>query len=682
MGNGFYAKLAVTNIRKNRRLYIPQIFTGAGLTAVFYIMLTICRDDKLSSVRGGRYLPSVMIFGVIVMAVLSVILILYTNSFLMKQRKREFGLYNVLGMEKKHVGRIMMFETIISSVSAIIVGLLAGVILYKICLLLICRIMGVDTILGFYYIVPKSILTTGLLFAGLYFITYLFNRIQLARMKTVDLLKSVHVGEKEPKVKWPIFIIGLITMGAGYYMALTLKDPTAVIFMIFIAIALVIVGTYCLFTAGSIAFLKALKKNNKFYYHPKHMTAVSGLLYRMKQNAVGLASICILVSGVLVLVSTTVSLYAGMEDTLNEQYPHDLLVSANYDTDKNIDTGKLLQPIIKETIEEAAKEKGLTISDTGETNYCDSIYEYDNGAFKPDTTSEITDVAEFMSKKFAYCILMSEEEYTRLTGNRLELSDGQAACWMEERNGVIITDNFQIEGKDFVMRSKLPDYPILMSGYESIYTFGFVFSQYDFDTLVDLTGDDDMEFRHEVWFDFENTDEEILASAGFMADKFDKSVNDVISKDTESDGACSYRYMLRADGKEEVYGLNGSLLFLGIILGIVFMFGTILIIYYKQISEGYEDRERFQIMRKVGMSHNEVKRSIRSQVLLVFFLPLVAAGIHIAVIFPMLTRLLKVLSLTQTGLFLLCTVIVYVIFAVIYIIIYALTAKTYYKIVS
>lgn len=313
-----YLKFAWNNIIKNKYLYIPNILTGTGLIAVFYILMTLSMDQRLSNVRGGNHLPSIMPMGTVIIGILSFILILYTGSFLMKQRKREFGLYNILGLEKRHVGWILFLESAISSLISIISGLFLGIVLYKLCALLICRILKVKSVLGFYYITPKSLIMTTITFAVFYILNMLLHRIQIAKMRPVELLKSSQSGEKEPKIKWVTLFIGVLCLSVGYYIALTTESPLMTLLMIFLASLLVMLGTYCLFMAGTIALLKFLKKRKNFYYQKSYMVAVSSLLYRMKRNAVGFASITILACGVLVMMSSTISMYAGIEDSLKK----------------------------------------------------------------------------------------------------------------------------------------------------------------------------------------------------------------------------------------------------------------------------------------------------------------------------------------------------------------------------
>ena len=296
MKTGFFLKLARSNISKNRRFFLPRILSEAGLLCVFYIVFTLRADERILQLRGGQYIEVFMSIGTAVMMLLSVILLFYINSFLMKQRKREFGVYNILGLEKRHICRVLFHETALSSLASVVLGLAMGTLFYKLCSLLICQLLNAEIILGFYFINARS--------------------VTIARMKPVEMLSSANVGEREPKVKWPLLVLGVLALGGGYYISLTTQNPLKALVLFFVAVILVIIGTYFLFVAGSIFVLKALKKNKRFYYNKKHMPAVSGLLYRMKQNAVGLASIAILATGVLVMISTTVSLYAGAEETV------------------------------------------------------------------------------------------------------------------------------------------------------------------------------------------------------------------------------------------------------------------------------------------------------------------------------------------------------------------------------
>lgn len=674
----FYLPLAWNNVKKNAKLYLPNILTGIGLTAVFYIMFTLSGDQRLQEVRGGRYLPTIMPLGVIVIAVLSFILILYTNSFLMKQRNRELGLYNVLGMEKRHIGKILFWETAICTFFVLIGGLLTGIILYKLCALLICRFFAVNSVLGFYHVSPKTMIPTTIFFFVLYLLTYLFNRIRVARMNPTELLQSTHTGEKEPKVKWLLLLFGMITLGAGYYISITTKNPLEYLVLFFAAVIFVIIGTYCLFITGSIALLKLLKRNQKFYYQKNHMVAVSGLLYRMKQNAVGLASITILATMVLVMVSTTVCLYTGIDDTIQKKHPHQLSMSASYDDvdgkEVNI-SGEDLQTLVENT----AKKYHLKLSFTQQRRYLSGILRKDGNVF---CTTPEKGAKNLMG--WVECWFMTAQEYQKLTGKQIHLSKNQTAVYEFPKNSDKISDSMTIGKDNFDCTTKLNKYPISTEDSEivdNLDRFGFIVRDESvLQRIYQSYPEDTTKFFCELLLDFQ--DEKAVTK---IYDQFARSLNEQISQYAESqpnsDGGFYTSVNSKWDTTEYLYGMYGSLLFLGLLLSIVFLFATALIIYYKQISEGYEDSERFQIMQKVGMSSDEVKSAIRSQILLVFFLPLIVAAMHVAFAFPILTRLLEMLFESKQTLFMGCTIGTLGIFAVIYVFIYSITAKIYYQIV-
>lgn len=673
---GFYSRLAWNNIKKNARLYIPNILTGMGLTAVFYIIFTLSVDNRLREVRGGRYLPTILPLGVVIVALLSLILVLYTNSFLMKQRNREFGLYNVLGMEKRHIGKILFWETAICTLFVLTGGLTAGIILYKLCALLICRILAVDSVLGFYHVTPQTLIPAALFFFTLYLLTYVFNRICIARMKPVELLQSTHTGEKEPKVKWLLLLIGIASLSTGYYISITTQEPLKAIELFFAAVILVIIGTYCLFITGSTALLKLLKRNQKFYYQKKHMIAVSGLLYRMKQNAVGLASITILATMVLVMVSTTVSMYAGIGDTIKKQYPHQISMSASYEANGenvNIPEDELLI-----LVRSAARENHLNLSFAEQQRYLGCAFRREGDTFWTDRSD--------MSGNLMECWFITADEYRKLTGKQLSLSENQMAVYGLPDNDGKTPDSFTVGDSRFDCTTELNSYPISMAGFNIVDCFGFVVSDETvFQRIYELQKEAYQEYASEIScelvIDFED-EEAVTAVYDQFADSLNQQMFQYVDSQPDSDGGFGMTVDSKWDTIEYLYGMYGTLLFLGLLLSIVFLFATALIIYYKQISEGYEDRSRFQIMQKVGMSADEVKGAIRSQILLVFFLPLIAAAMHVAFAFPILTRLLRVLFQPNQALFMGCTIGSLGVFAVIYVLIYSITAKIYYQIVK
>lgn len=666
----FHFKLATANIQKNKRLYLPHILAEAGLITMFYIMITLQKDENL--VKVASQLLIIIEMGVAVVVILSFIIVLYTNSFLMKQRKREFGLYNVLGMNKTDIGHILFFENFISYMVSVVIGIGFGILLYKLCTSLICKILKIPTILGF-YISTEGIVITIMLFFAIFFITYMYNKWQIIRLKPSTLLLSNQMGEKEPKIKWILLVLGLLFLGGGYYLAITIESPLNALELIFVAIILVIIGTYFLFVAGTIALLKSLKKNKKYYYQPNHMTAVSGLLYRMKQNAVGLSSICILATGVLVMLSTTVSLYAGVEDSVNLLQENDLQISGNILGD--VHSGKRIQAEFVELAKKVAKEMDIEITYLDTKNYFEAVYEYTNGNLLSMESQNYTTNTEMNS-----VTMMTASEYERLMGIKLNLQKNQVACMPINDGANNEFKHFYIDNMEFENVYTLEKAPSTRNTFTIFECYFMVVSdetvmnqiiqQYFSDLPAVNEGQNNI-----VVLDYNGTDSQKKE----FEERMKKEASDVISNLSENNSSANetkFNFDSKKELYQSLYQMVGGFLFLGIMLGIVFVFATAIVIYYKQISEGYEDRHRFIIMQKVGMSNREVQKSIRSQILLVFFLPLIVAIIHLAVAFKPLNCLLQVFFMPNSSLFLLCAVISVIIFAVIYGFIYSVTAKT------
>lgn len=689
MKTGFFLKLAWSNIGKNRRFFLPRILSEAGLLCVFYIVFTLRADDRLCELRGGEYIGMFMSIGTVVMMLLSVILLFYINSFLMKQRKREFGVYNILGLEKRHICRVLFHETAISSLISVALGLLTGLLFYKLCSLLICRLLHADVVLGFYFINAKSLAVAGLFFLWLDLLTYGVNCLTIARMKPVELLSSANVGEREPKVKWVLLVLGLLALGGGYYISVTTQSPLKAIALFFVAVILVIVGTYFLFVAGSIFVLKALKKNQKFYYNKKRMPAVSGLLYRMKQNAVGLASIAILATGVLVMISTTVSLYAGQEETVRRNYPQDLYLTARYtewDEDGNLTLSQEIpMDTLRRAVEQGAEKNGLTIKEIALQEYLTVSYRKENGGLycrKADGN------AADSLKGLSVMTYITQEMYRSLGGEELNLAEDEiAVCPMDIRQRGLDRTEITIEGDSYQVKTVLPEFPI-RSGMEELSTncYGVVVADdsvlaHLYDQQKQVYGNAASDYTRRIAASFAGRE-----ANGDVGEKLERDVEAYLKEvafpqQQEPGEGMTITGNTVWGARESVTAMCGALLFLGIILGLVCLFATVLIVYYKQISEGYEDRARFQIMQKVGMSRREVKSTINSQVLLVFFLPLVVAGMHLAFAFPILEKMLHVLLLSSTSLFVVCSLVTFGVFAAVYTLIYMATARTYYKIV-
>ena len=684
MKHGFFLRLAAENIRKNTRLYLPRVLAEAGLLGCFFILLTLAMDQRLTEGVRGAYLPSFMGFGAIVIGLLSFVLILYINSFLMKQRKSEYGLYNVLGMEKRHIVRVLFSESLLTSLLSVLLGLCFGMLFYKLSSLLICRLLHADIVAGFYYLSAPTVLITAAIFLALDFFAFLINDLTIRRMKPVELLSERHTGEKEPRVKWVLLLLGTLSLGAGYVIAVTTKSPLEALLWFFAAVILVIIGTYCLFVTGTTFVLKCLKRNERYYYNKRHMPAVAGLLFRMKQNAVGLASIAILATGVLVMISTTVSLYSGVEDTLDTNYPQHLYLSAyrqNGDTPEHLSFDEL-----NRIVQAAADENGIQIDHMEQERMLTVAY-----LLRGDRLLTKAEAGETGSgvRGLTNVIFITQETYNRLHNERistqpkgLELQpDEIAVCKIiTTASGSMDTPKtLTIGGKDYRVREELTYFPINTNMNTLVDTIGVVVSD---EAVLDGIyraqkadyGEYASEFASRVGVTF--ADEQAAGAAG---EQLSRSIAQKVEEALPGERTISLDTKWEAE--HNLLDMYGTFLFLGILLGFVCLFSTILIIYYKQISEGYEDRPRYQIMEKLGMESTEVKKTIGSQLVLQFFLPLVTAGVHTAFAFPILLKLLRVLMLSNTQLFILCTLITFAVFALVYTLVYLITARTYYKIV-
>ena len=518
---------------------------------------------------------------------------------------------------------------------------------------------------------------------------YGVNCVAIARLKPVEMLSSANVGEREPKVKWPLLVLGLLALGGGYYISLTTQNPLKALVLFFVAVILVIIGTYFLFVAGSIFVLKALKKNKRFYYNKKHMPAVSGLLYRMKQNAVGLASIAILATGVLVMISTTVSLYAGAEETVKRNFPQDYYLSAQYlqwsDEGQLLHSEDMPRETLLRAVEQGAEKNGLTIKEMDFQEYLTVSYKNENGGLycrKADGN------AADSLKGLSVMTYITQEMYRSLGGEELNLAEDEiAVCPMDIRQRGLDRTEITIEGDSYRVKTVLPEFPI-RSGMEELSTncYGVVVADdsvlaHLYDQQKQVYGNAASDYTRRIAASFAGRE-----ANGDVGEKLERDVEAYLKEvafpqQQEPGEGMTITGNTVWGARESVTAMCGALLFLGIILGLVCLFATVLIVYYKQISEGYEDRARFQIMQKVGMSRREVKSTINSQVLLVFFLPLVVAGMHLAFAFPILEKMLHVLLLSSTSLFVACSLVTFGVFAAVYTLIYMATARTYYKIV-
>ena len=677
MGNRYYARLAADNIKKNARVYVPYIISCVLMAAMIYIISSLANNPDMSDLkRGATVTPIIMRFGTYVTMVFAFIFIFYSNSFIVKRRRKEFGLLNILGMEKRHIAKLLLIENVYVIAIALTAGLGCGVLLDKLMSLSLTRLLGESVILGF-HISVFSLVLTGVFLLATFFVIYIYTLGQIHLAKPVELLSGSSVGEKEPKTKLFMALLGAALLAVGYYISIVTQEPTKVLPLFLLAVLCVVFGTYLLFMAGSIALLKYLKKRERFYYKTNHFAAVSGLIYRMKRNAVGLASVCILSTMVLVMVSVTSSMMLGLDGAVRRDYPTDVILNAH--DFKAVDR-------FEEYLREKMDVKNVRrVSQPVLVVYGD----LENPTmFTKDDYIKLTDGAgeefeelkeEALAKSYNINVFEKDEvikgfnEDSALRDEDYDVAKGEVVVvtGMEDLKMQSIT----IAGKSYKVAKVIFNrmaaqngsdwgYDIVMNSREEIVELERAYNERSY---KECRGSEMM------FFDYVSSDKQAQNEAfeQIFAEKWGEF---------EQQGNMTYTFF--TDMKAQAMGVFGSLFFLGLFLGTLFIAETILIIYYKQISEGYEDQKRFEIMQNVGMSRREVKHSIRSQILMVFFLPLIVAGVHIVFAFPLIKRLLYLLGLSDTMLYVLCAAGGFVGFALIYTAIYSLTAKTYYKIVK
>lgn len=671
MHKGIFSRLAKQNIRNNKSTYIPYMITCIFCIAMIY-MMEFLRDCPTldQAVRQADEVRMIVFTGEIVVEIFCIIFLIYSNSFLMKRRQKEIGLYNILGLERNHIGIVMFLETIITSIGSLAGGIAAGIIGSKLALLLLLKLLHIPSVLGF-YISVKGIFTCLFMFGIIFLMILFLNLAKIHLSRPAELLRGNNTGEKEPAAKWLMALIGFICLGAGYYLAVTTESPIKAITIFLLAVILVMAGTYLLFTAGSIVILKFLRRRKSFYYRTGNFISISGMLYRMKQNAIGLASICILSTGVLLMISMTVSIYFGMNDIMLNRYPYDVDMSVTSISEDECQTAI-------EAFEKAIADNKVPVEKSVEEIYLDIVCSKngDQILIKPANTIRNSDSVLVLS-------LLDQAEYERLTGISANLNDGEIFAWYPS---AVQKDSVTVDETEFTVKKWLDKNP-LTCGEDAVS-----------DNAVLVVTDEDFkkfdEMRTEMYKGVSSAPagEDLtlhlgLDITGSETDKIDfgTPVMEVV-KDLKKNGGLSENSWItsgiRQQEYESYYADNGSLLFIGIFLGSLFLMGTAMIIYYKQISEGYEDQKRFEIMQKVGLSRREVRSSVRRQILMVFFLPLLMAMLHITMAFPMIRRMLLLFGMTNTKLFIGCTAGTVLIFAVVYGLIYLMTARSYYHIVE
>ncbi len=634
----FYLKLALGNIKKNKKLYSSYFVSTIFSIALYFIIKNL---ENSPTLNGHLNLTLFLNLGGYVIALFSLIFLLYTNSFVIKNRKKEISLYHILGMEKRNVRSMMLLETIIIALISLVSGIVIGILLSQITSVIILRIIHRSIHFSLIFSL-KALIQTLIIFSIIFFLSLIYNISVVVRSNPIELLKGQNIGEKEPKTKIFLTLLGIVALGAGYYIALSITDPIQAMVLFFVAVILVMIGTYYLFTAGSISLLKFLKSRRNFYYQPTHFTSISGLLYRMKQNAIGLANICILCTCVLVTLSSTICLYNGIQDSVDRHCYMDGNIIINNSTHPEQ---------VYQDVKEALKGKKYN------TLYSLPVYSY-NAQLKKNQVKLNT----YDYNNLACVNIVSLEDYNHHLHQNISLDSSEALLYSYENYDY---RTITLQGVPFTIKEQIKNRQVQTNHCYASHNLTIILTE---NTLKQF------HLKNQTYF------------IGFNASN--KVVKETINKifDVDYTNSLGENYFLRSQNSFEdekvIYEIYSSLLFIGIFLSIMFLVAAIVIIYNKQISEGFEDQNKFEILQNVGMSQKEVKQTIQFQVLIFFFVPLIVAIIHLAFAYPLILRILKGLLQSDKNIYLVSTAGCIISLVIIYTIVYLMTSKAYYRIVK
>ena len=674
MRAGYYPRLAFEGIRKNRRLYVPYILTCVGMVMMLYIISFLAEDVEKIGFRGSETLSIVPSLGTVVIAVFSCIFLFYTNSFLVRRRKKEFGLYNILGMGKRNLSIIIFYETLMIAAISLLAGLPLGILFSKLAELLLLNILRVEVNYEF-FVSFRAILLTSEAF-GAIFLLQLLNSVRQVRFSTaINLLHSENYGEKPSKLNWLFGAFGAILLGGAYYIAVSIKNPVTALAAFTVAVIMVIIGTYLVMISGSVMFCQLLKKWKSYYYRPNRFVSVSSMVYRMKRNGAGLASICILATMVLVTVSSTTSLYFGMEDSLYERYPREMDVDVSVYSVSDLNAERM-KPIMEAI--DGINEKYGVVPENGFSYMTATVAGMVSGDEVETDSTQVNELDLTAGGLFQF-YFVPLSEYNRVCGKSETLGPGEAMIYTPRAE--YSPDRISFHGAgSFDIVKRLESFPTdgdmaaLMAPTMVVVVPNLEDALGSLTQVALYTGDPLVTAK--LVYDYDTgIDAEIQP-------EYSKAVGEALLGLEGDEYRVRYRTVSsREDDRQDFLGLYGGLFYLGIMLSAVFGFAAVLIIYYKQISEGYEDRSRFGIMRKVGMTDRDIRKSINSQLLTVFYLPLIFAGIHLLFAYPLIEKILTMLQLSNVGLFAAVTLICFAVFAVLYMLVYKITSNAYYNIV-
>lgn len=687
MNKGFYLKMAWGNIRKNRNIYLPYLLAASVMTALFYIQGSLCDMVDISGMKGKRMMSSLLGISTPITGIFSLVILFYVNSFVMKQRKKEFGLYNVLGMEKRHLVRLMSVEILLVAVFSLVFGISGGALFSQLFFLIFYKMIRMEADLTM--VIPRGAVTETLtLFGILFCLVLLYDIVAVIRTRPVELLKSESQGEREPKVHGLAALIGVAALTGGYVIAQKVESPMEAMLWFFAAALLVIIGTYGLFMAGSIALLKWMKKRECFYYRPSSFISVSGMLYRMKQNAAGLAGICILSTMVMVTIGASLCIFSGVGEGVRQEYPREYFLQMHYSEDLKPETYQDTTSDVKKLVEAQMEENGSRVENMLSYTRCNMVYRKGKDGYEAEM-GDLADTNDY--ENLVYVQYLLREDYEANTGKKIEIPDDVAAFYESEEGLIpgetLLFGDYSIKGKrleepvETAVASRYSGIKkrvqVLLPGIEEMEKLTESLGK-NFETYYGLEegeGPGAMYFLGWNWyFDISGKQE--------PAEEFLEKFRSSWETEKASEWAYISTFQNRTEEEEYLFQEYGTILFIGFFLGMIFLLATVLIIYYKQVTEGYDDRKRFVIMQDIGLSQAEVKKTIRTQVLLVFFLPLGAAGLHMAMAFKVLVKMMALFSAYNIKLFSLCIGLTVAVFALVYFLVYTVTARIYYKIVS
>lgn len=652
MNKLFYLKLAFTNIIKNKQVYVPFLWSCTLTIASFYIIYSLADNDSLSTIIGFDSIRMILVLGVFIVGLFAKIFLLYTNGFLIKSRKKEFGLFNILGMSKKHIALVVIYEILIIAFMSLLVGFLIGISLDKFLFMVISKMLYASIHIGFY--VSSTAIKVSLVWFGYIFLLMYLNAVlQIKLTNPITLLQSVEQGEKEPKGKKLMAILGIVCLLIGYIISLKITNPIVAIKLFFVAVIFVIIGTYLLFTAGSIVLLKKLKNNKKYFYKPSHFINVSSMIYRMKKNAIGLANICILSTMVLVMISTSFCFWVSVKNSIMQIYSREIGILTDQDE-------TVIQKV-QDTAKQLLNEKDLKSKSILNYRYV-SFQSYQENQFIYPYFEEGK-----LENSYRDIRVMSLDDYNRVMHTNYILNDNEILIYTNSTD--FEYDELKVFDYQFSIKQRLQKFINIGKA------FGYFIVVKDVSILEDINNtikmyNNNSNLYYYYGFDIDATDQLVKSYYYSLQDKLDNIK------------AGYYRIDCRIINYQEKMTDYSALLFISIFLSLLFLMATSLIIYYKQMTEGYEDKERFEIMQKVGMDYMLVKKSISAQVLIIFFLPLVIAVTHLIFALPIISKMLRAFVLLDTQLLIYCVIGCIGLFVFIYGLIYMITAKLYYHIVK